>query len=167
MADPKTLEKTLSGIEPGGIDYLNRGTNIGRYVVLEPVGSGGMGVVYAAYDPELNRRIALKLLRSDGSRASEAQRARLIREAQAMARVSPAHDSQLSASGQLLGTPAYMAPEQYHGGTIDGRSDQFSFCVALYEALYGERPFRAKTLNTLAFEIKLGNVREPPSGSGV
>src|SRR5438309_3107908 len=59
MADPRQLEKTLSGAEPGGIDYLNRGSNVGRYVVLEPVGSGGMGVVYAAYDPELNRRIAL------------------------------------------------------------------------------------------------------------
>ena len=39
------------------------------------------------------------------------------------------------------GTPAYMAPEQYGGGTIDARTDQFAFCVALYEALSGTRPF--------------------------
>ncbi|HEX7839384.1 MAG TPA: serine/threonine-protein kinase [Kofleriaceae bacterium] len=45
-------------------------------------------------------------------------------------------------TGTVLGTPAYMAPEQLRGSPIDERADQFSYCVALWEALYGERPFR-------------------------
>ncbi|MCB9565702.1 MAG: protein kinase [Myxococcales bacterium] len=58
---------------------------IGRYTVVRPVGAGGMGMVYAAYDEELDRRIAVKLLRSD---SSEHDQARLLREAQAMAKLS-------------------------------------------------------------------------------
>src|SRR5262245_28010983 len=61
-----------------------RGERFGRYVLLEPIGSGGMGVVYAAYDPELDRRVALKLLRRAAEDGSSLGRARLLREAQAM-----------------------------------------------------------------------------------
>ncbi len=50
----------------------------------------------------------------------------------------------------MIGTPAYMAPEQLRGGAADARSDQFSFCVALFEALYGERPFAGGSLEELA-----------------
>src|SRR5439155_11195860 len=46
----------------------------------------------------------------------------------------------LTAAGRFAGTPGYMAPEQLAGAAIDARADQFSFCVALHEALHGERP---------------------------
>jgi tetratricopeptide (TPR) repeat protein/tRNA A-37 threonylcarbamoyl transferase component Bud32 len=58
-------------------------------------------------------------------------------------------DVMLTMSGALLGTPAYMAPEQLVGDVATEASDQFSFCVALYEALYGRRPFRGTTLPAL------------------
>jgi tetratricopeptide (TPR) repeat protein len=49
----------------------------------------------------------------------------------------------MTATGAVLGTPAYMAPEQIRGEAADARSDQFSFCVALWEAVMGARPFDA------------------------
>jgi anti-sigma factor RsiW len=66
----------------------SRGALVGRYVVLETLGSGGMGVVYAAYDPELDRKVALKLLREEMVSRSRELRARMMREAQALARLS-------------------------------------------------------------------------------
>jgi eukaryotic-like serine/threonine-protein kinase len=81
-------EQTLEQVgRPSGEVYLQRGAALGRYIVLERLGAGGMGVVYAAFDPELDRRVALKVLRVGGEQASEG-RARLLREAQAMARLS-------------------------------------------------------------------------------
>src|ERR1035438_6412976 len=69
---------------------LAKGATIGRYVVLGLLGRGGMGEVYAAYDPELDRKIAVKLLRARGGEAPGAEdgRTRLLREAQAIARLS-------------------------------------------------------------------------------
>jgi tetratricopeptide (TPR) repeat protein len=63
-----------------------------------------------------------------------------------------------TSGGQLVGTPAYMAPEQLAGEPADARSDQFGFCVALFEALYGERPFAAKDLAGLRHAIERGPV---------
>ncbi|MBL9104247.1 MAG: serine/threonine protein kinase [Myxococcales bacterium] len=231
-------------LTPSGDDSTP--AQIGRFVVLRKLGEGGMGVVYAAYDEELERKVAIKLLRSDfhGQRQSVGQ-ARLLREAQAMARLShpnivqvyevgklgsgvflamefvhgcdlrewrqratrpwrdvlaiyiqagqglaAAHVAgivhrdfkpenvlvgedqrvrvvdfglarpgevvveepfpelaetrgtvELTQAGAFIGTPAYMAPEQLRCEPADARSDQFSFCVALFEALYGLRPF--------------------------
>jgi hypothetical protein len=76
-------------------------------------------------------------------------------------------DLELTASGSVLGTPAYMAPEQFTGGNIDPRTDQFNFCVALYEALYGSRPFRGKTFDDLGDNVCAGRVRPAPAGSRV
>src|SRR5262245_19707887 len=69
---------------------LQRGASIGRYVVLALVGRGGMGEVYAAYDPELDRRVAVKLLRvKPGHGVSHTEgRQRTLREGQAIARLS-------------------------------------------------------------------------------
>src|SRR4051812_22549103 len=69
---------------------LIRGATIGRYVVLGLVGRGGMGDVYAAYDPELDRKVAVKLVRTrhSGHRDPTEGRARLLREAQAIAKLS-------------------------------------------------------------------------------
>jgi serine/threonine protein kinase len=65
------------------------GTPVGRYVIIDRIGQGGMGMVFAAHDPELDRRVAIKLLRAsaDGS-APEAGQGQLLREAQAMAKLS-------------------------------------------------------------------------------
>jgi serine/threonine protein kinase len=68
----------------------------------------------------------------------------------------------ITRSGALLGTPAYMAPEQLRGRPSDARSDVFSFCVSLYEALYGERPFGGPTVTSLCTAIERGVVRPPP-----
>jgi hypothetical protein len=233
MHEPtETLSLYEEEIAPPGAPPLGRGATVGRYVILDPVGAGGMGVVYAAYDPELDRRVALKLL-SPGRSGGEPGRLRLLREAQALARLAhpnvvtvhdagtfgervfvalelvegetlrrwlraeprpwrevlarflpagrglaAAHAAGLvhrdfkpenvllgqdgrvrvadfglakaleepeEAWGAAPGTPAYMAPEQRRGMAADARSDQFSFCVALHEALYGERPSARET----------------------
>ncbi len=220
-----------------------------------------MGVVYVAYDEKLDRKVALKLLRSRGSQ--QAQR-RLIREAQALARLShpnvvqvyeigetaeqayivmefvdgvtlgawlrqqprtraeiltvftaagqglaAAHAAGLvhrdfkpenvmirtdgrvlvmdfglafadtseldpdvgpsanaltehvTKTGALMGTPAYMAPEQFLGQSTDAQTDQFGFCVALWEALHGERPFAGHDLAAISLAVTEGGIRKP------
>jgi serine/threonine protein kinase/tetratricopeptide (TPR) repeat protein len=73
----------------------------------------------------------------------------------------------LTQSGMLVGTPAYMAPEQISGGEVDHRSDQFSFCVALYEALYGTRPFPGEDFSTLRDSLTSGEILAPPAQTRV
>ncbi|MCA9636904.1 MAG: tetratricopeptide repeat protein, partial [Myxococcales bacterium] len=73
----------------------------------------------------------------------------------------------LTAAGAIMGTPAYMSPEQCSGLPADTRSDQFSFCVSLYEGLYGERPFAGESLSSLILAVCQGQVREAPRGSSV
>ncbi|MEZ4383063.1 MAG: serine/threonine-protein kinase [Nannocystaceae bacterium] len=247
---------------------------IGRYRVLDRLGHGGMGVVYSAYDLELDRRVAIKLLLSD--RLSPSAERRLRREARAMAKVAHAnvvsvievgeHDGQtfvvmehirgrslaqwsaeprpwravvdvyiqagrglaaahragvihrdfkphnvmildegadvgrvkvldfglaragelagaeaggeavdgaraaefaarLTATGALMGTPAYMAPEQLGGAPADERSDQYSFAASLYEGLYAELPFKGDSLAALVRAALEGELPPPPSGS--
>lgn len=234
--DPHGTEDTVrpiatsaSGPAPSTSQPLPRGAALGRYVVLEHVATGGMGTVYAAYDPQLDRRVALKVIRPRrGTAVSQKARDRLRAEAQALARLNhpnvvsvhdvaeegdrvfvamefvegqelgawlrttrtwqetlevflaaarglaAAHgaglvhrdfkppnvlvgadgrvrvadfgiarrdDDVVDGGDDLLGTPAYMSPEQARGVVADARSDQFSWCVSLYEALFGKRPF--------------------------
>ena len=287
-------------------------TRIGRFVVLERIGRGGMGTVYAAYDEQLDRKVAVKVLESPDRAGDLAQR-RLQREAQAMARLShpnvvtvhevgqsddgvfvamefirgqsldawirtepgwrevleafvqagrgmiaaheaglihrdlkphnimraedgvvkvldfglaravggeaaagrgddderppdpvpgaedpeegpeelsrsasgasvesgsgagvgsgsgkaPLLSAELTRTGAVLGTPAYMAPEQIRSQPVDARSDQFSFCVALYEALYRRRPFQGPTLASLVHAITSGELQPAPVESRV
>jgi serine/threonine protein kinase len=243
---------------------LSIGDRVGRYLVLSSIGAGGMGVVFAAYDPQLDRKIALKLLRSGFAGSNKDARARLRREAQAIAQLShpnvvsiydvgttddgdlyiamefvegdtltswlktyprswreiidvfvqaargllSAHrvgllhrdfkpdnvlvggdgrvrvtdfglarsllapdevarakpvmtalDLALTVTGTVLGTPRYMPPEQLTGPELDARSDQFSFCVALYEALYGVHPLPGGTSVSM---LERGDKALPP-----
>ena len=246
---------------------------IGRFTVVRELGRGGTGVVYAAYDEQLERKIAVKLLHADSP--DQDARARLVREAQAMARLSHPHivsvhevgthnnqiyiamefvhgltlgtwlkrqprtwreilevfrqagsglaaaheaglvhrdfkpqncmvgedgrvrvldfglaradgdpelfadlertrdsrhdlralDTSLTVTGSLIGTPAFMAPEQFRGERADPRSDQFALCVALYEALFRERPFAGDTIAALMHSVLAGDIRDPGHSS--
>jgi serine/threonine protein kinase/tetratricopeptide (TPR) repeat protein len=76
-------------------------------------------------------------------------------------------DSPLTISGAMMGTPAYMAPEQFRGEKVDARADQFSFCVALYEALYGKRPFEGRSIDELTRNVLAGRIRAAPTNTRV
>jgi serine/threonine protein kinase len=76
-------------------------------------------------------------------------------------------DVNLTTAGSVLGTPAYMAPEQFTGGNVDPRTDQFNFCVALYEALYGVRPFAGKSFPELGDNVCDGRMTPAPARSRV
>jgi serine/threonine protein kinase len=81
-----------------------------RYTIGEPLGSGGMGVVFAAWDPELERRVALKILHRDEPSTIE----RLLREARAQARVEHPHACRVYEVGRVEGTP-YVAMQLIDG----------------------------------------------------
>jgi serine/threonine protein kinase len=264
-----------------GGTLLRRGDALGRFLVLDSLGEGGMGAVVSAHDPNLDRVVAIKVLRPAallGDGETEA-RTRLLREAQAMAKLQHANvitvhevgeaddqifiamelvrsgslrdwmeaganrgwrdivamfrqtgrglaaahkaglvhrdfkpenvlvtedgvakitdfglvsadtfdldrmpsnedeelgdsacliDITLTQTGALLGTPAYMAPEQHERAVeVDARADQFAFCVALWEALYGLRPFAGSTIVELAGSVLAGTIRMPPDKARV
>jgi tetratricopeptide (TPR) repeat protein len=76
----------------------------------------------------------------------------------------PATDTptDLTSTGVVVGTPLYMAPEQYLGDPADARTDQFSFCVALHGAIYGVRPFAGDTFTDLAAAVLGGKIEPTP-----
>jgi tetratricopeptide (TPR) repeat protein len=267
----QVTDRTRAGVVDAEDDApLPRGARVGRYLVLGELGRGGMGIVYRAYDPELDRPLALKRLRARGLPPDSPSHARLRREAQTLARLSDPHvvtiydvgqdeaglfiamelvegedlagwmlpgphpwpavverlaaaglglaaahrvgvvhrdfkpanvllgrdgrvavtdfglarpeatpteaptgegrpfdpnanepDPGLTRMGVQVGTPAYMAPEQHAGHTADARADQYAFCVALFEALYGQRPFAGADATSLAESKRRGVQRWP------
>jgi len=72
----------------------------------------------------------------------------------------------LTETGGLVGTPAYMAPEQHDGRDVDARADVYAFCVALWEGLTGQRPFSGTTLGQLR-AAKLRGPGPMPSDAGL
>jgi serine/threonine protein kinase len=257
-------ERSAAGLsETPGLDSPERMFERGQlthYELLGELGRGGMGVVFAAMDTKLNRKVAIKMLRAEGDLKLQQ---RLVREARALARLTHpnvvrvyeigeakggaflvmefvegvtlrrwlseqsrsvaeilevfehagrglaaihakelvhrdfkpdnvmvdadrvlvmdlgvAHgeggpaaanvatdldgaDPVLTRTGALLGSPAYMAPEQFSGESVTPKVDQFSFCVALWEAIHGERPFAGATLPALVAAVSTGKHREP------
>jgi hypothetical protein len=251
-------------LEPGEDEQ-----RFGKYVLEAELGRGGMGVVWRARDPDLGRRVALKLVKKRGSALATT---RLLREAQAIARLqhpnvvgvhevgavgdqmyvamelvegaslrhwlqrgrrdlreildvfaqagrglAAAHDAglihrdfkpdnvlvgddgrvrvvdfglvrlaegeaneprssgsdplslshPLTHAGQLVGTPRYMAPEQLFGEPIDARTDQFAFCVTLYEALARQRPFHASNFDELTNAMLAEMIQPLPATAAV
>ena len=242
---------------------VTAGALVGRYLVIRQVGAGAMGIVLSAFDPQLDRRVALKLLRPRGWSSSGSNDG-LIDEAKALAKLShpnvvgvhdvgvhegrvfvamefvegrtlrawlrqsprpwreivdvfvaagrglaAAHtrglvhrdfkpdnvmvgvdgrarvmdfglarpptsldphstepgarlaDTHEELASVLVGTPAYMAPEQLCGIGATMVSDQFAYCVALYEALYGVRPFPTSSVSELAAAQREGRLATP------
>jgi tetratricopeptide (TPR) repeat protein len=94
------------------------GGRVGRYMLLETIGHGAMGIVHAAWDPELDRRIAIKLLRSDlGERASDQARQRLIREGRAIAKLAHPNVVAVHDVGDFE-DGVFIAMEYVDGGTL-------------------------------------------------
>ncbi|HVE85220.1 MAG TPA: serine/threonine-protein kinase [Myxococcales bacterium] len=101
---------------PVEAEAVPRGTAIGRYLVVHRLGQGGMGVVYSAYDAELDRKVALKLLRPRALGGSNGH-ARLLREAQAMAKVSHPNVIAVHDVGSF-GDQVFMAMDLVEGSTL-------------------------------------------------
>ena len=99
-------------------EYLARGALVGRYVVLDVLGEGGMGVVYSAFDPELDRRVAIKLLQTMPGGSSGGDKAWLVREAQALARLSHPNVVAVHDVGTLAGDRVFVAMELVDGETM-------------------------------------------------
>jgi tetratricopeptide (TPR) repeat protein/tRNA A-37 threonylcarbamoyl transferase component Bud32 len=105
-------------------------------------------------------------------RMHDAADARPSVEARVEASVEPSVEEaalaqSLTRTGAVVGTPAYMAPEQLKGLEADARSDQFAYCVALYEALCGKRPFEGSSMAALMVSMLSGQVRPVPRGTEV
>ena len=94
------------------------GQSLGRYVILRKLAAGGMSVVYVAYDPELNRQVALKVMRPGGPEGDAASSDRLLREAQAMAQLSHVNVVHVYDVG-VVDQRVYMAMEYVRGETLE------------------------------------------------
>jgi len=119
-------DATIAGDDPQRRveESIGQGSVIGRYMILGRLGAGGMGVVYAAYDPELDRKVALKLLRATVSGTSDATaKTRLMREAQALAKLSHPNVVAVYDVG-TMGERVWIAMELVKGQTLAAFIDQ-------------------------------------------
>src|SRR5262245_56613908 len=115
--EPVAHDATLPEKGPSS-PSLASGTVVGRYVILQRLGEGGMGIVYAAHDPELDRKVALKVLKADtGGEGSSGNRGRLLREAQAKARLSHPNVNAVFDVGTFEGG-VFVAMELVEGQTL-------------------------------------------------
>ena len=110
------LDAAADGTSPVSVAGMPH--RIGRFVILRQLGAGGMGVVYAAYDDQLNRRVAVRLVRQEVS-TNDDQRARILRQAQAMAQVSHPDVVPIYEVGEVA-DPVFIAMEYVDGTTLSG-----------------------------------------------
>jgi len=118
--DPASTPDTVTASTyPDRRPPLRRGAVVGRYVVIDRAGEGGMGVVYKAYDPELERAVALKLLHAGprGGEDAERRSARLLREAKALARLQHPHVVAVHDVGTFDGD-VFLATEYVEGAPL-------------------------------------------------
>jgi serine/threonine protein kinase len=116
---------------------------------------------------DVARALAAREMESDGLSTLVINTAEGPSDTQELVNQSGLFDTQLTRTGAMMGTPAYMAPEQFLGTATDARTDQFSFSIALYEALYGERPFGGSSMFALTANVVQGNVKEAPAAAKV
>ncbi len=115
-AKPSPTPPARPGRPPALRSSFDRGEILGRYLVLDHLGSGGMGVVYTAYDPQLDRKVALKLLRIKviGRQRRREAHQRLVREAQALARLNHPNVVSVHDIGEV-GDRIFLAMEYVEG----------------------------------------------------
>jgi serine/threonine protein kinase len=116
------------------------GVSILHYRIIEKLGAGGMGEVYRAEDMKLDRQVAIKVLDFGLAKAFHAE---LSSEEIAN---SPTI-SEMTRPGVILGTAAYMSPEQAKGKPVDERADVWAFGCILFECLTGRRAFAGETVS--------------------
>ena len=110
---PATEPRGSPSAPPESPPTVDRGATLGRYIVIERIGQGGMGVVYSAYDPALDRKVAVKLLLGEPGKT----RARLLREGQALARLAHPNVVAVHDVGVIDGQ-VFIAMEFVDGRTV-------------------------------------------------
>src|SRR5437773_1256458 len=141
---------------------LPAGTRLGPYEIVALIGAGGMGEVYRAKDNKLKRDVALTVLPE--TLASDPDRmTRFQREAEVLASLNlpsnaPTLTMRATEAGMIMGTAAYMSPEQASGKPVDKRTDIWSFGVLLWEMLIGQCLFDGETISHMLADVLRGNI---------
>jgi tetratricopeptide (TPR) repeat protein len=168
LVDGAPLSTVLKEQRPGLEEVLSFFLQAGRGLAA----AHAAGIIHRDFKPDnvlIGKDGRVRVLDFGLARAAEAQASEAKVEVTGETEISGRQllDTPLTRTGAFMGTPAYMAPEQILSKPTDARSDQFSFCVALYEAIYGERPFVGDTVVALAEDALRGDVRPAPRNSPV